>query len=195
MPWYYVGVILVSVPTIFAFQPCIFCRLFGKTSYWAFLNYTFMCVVLNIGWAMCQVSHMSLVPSLSLSRERRDHLNNLRGTNTFIANLMVLIFAAVSFAVIDDERLKYELLCQVSVGCGVLASLFFIYHIQEKALTRACRRLAKEFKRSLAANPTTVSSSNVGSRETFHLVGLKDSPEPKQKINSEVQVAPLDEDP
>lgn len=146
MPWYYVGMLMTGGTFIFMFQPCVFCHFFENSEMWAFTNYAFFGAVVNIGWAMCQVSHMSLVPSISLSRLRRDMLNNLRGNFTFLANLGVLMLAALFFAIIPGAAFKYQLLCFVSVGCGFACSIFFVYNIREKPLTIACRKLAKEYK-------------------------------------------------
>jgi len=55
----------------------------------------------NVGWASLQISHMSLVPSLSSSRIRRDKLNGLRNTFTYVANFVVLCMAFILFIVIE----------------------------------------------------------------------------------------------
>jgi len=43
---------------------------------------------------------MSLVPSLTVSRKKRDILNGLRNTFTYFANLSVLLLALLYFNVI-----------------------------------------------------------------------------------------------
>lgn len=53
------------------------------------------------GWASVQVSHMSLVPSLTVSRKKRDILNGLRNTFTYFANLTVLLLALLYFNIIE----------------------------------------------------------------------------------------------
>ena len=148
MPWYYAGFVLVAVSFTFMFQPCRLCKLFGGSVTVSFLNYALFGAITNIGWAMCQVSHMSLVPSISLSRMRRDMLNNLRSNFTFIANLSVLVLATLYFEVFKDSKVQFQLLTYTTVVGGVVASLFFIYHIREKPLTTACHKLAKQYKRS-----------------------------------------------
>ena len=63
--------------------------------------YVFFPSLSNVGWAATQVSHMSLVPSLTLSRKQRDTLNTLRNTFSYIANVYVLIVAFVIFLVVE----------------------------------------------------------------------------------------------
>lgn len=44
---------------------------------------------------------MSLVPSLTISRKKRDKLNGLRNTFTYFANLTVLLLALLFFSIIE----------------------------------------------------------------------------------------------
>ena len=148
MPWYYSGFVLMAGTLVFMFQPCRLCQLFGESDLMSLLNYGLFGALTNIGWAMCQVSHMSLVPSISLSRTRRDMLNNLRSNFTFIANLSVLVLAAIFFKVFHDNKVEFQILTYTTVTIGMMASLFFIYHIRERPLTIACRKLAKQYRRS-----------------------------------------------
>ena len=63
--------------------------------------YIFFISAWNIGFAAMQVAHMSLVPSLTLSRKTRDELNNQRGTFTYVANFLVLIVALIVFQFLE----------------------------------------------------------------------------------------------
>ena len=139
---YYFGFLTVCISFAFIFLPCSFCSSIEiRLAYYVTFPSLF-----NVGWAACQVSHMSLVPSLTISRVRRDILNNLRNTFTFVANLWVLLFAFFLFAIVDDKHLKFQILAQGTLALGILTSLFFMWTIREKELTRACRKLAKEYR-------------------------------------------------
>jgi len=48
---------------------------------------------------------MSLVPSLTCSRKRRDKLNNLRNTFTFISSFVVLGLGLIIFSVMSQPEL------------------------------------------------------------------------------------------
>lgn len=58
-------------------------------------------------WAFGYIAHISLVPSLTCSRVRRDHLNTLRNTFTFIAQLLLLLIALFFFQIIDDSKQQF----------------------------------------------------------------------------------------
>ena len=65
-PWYIVGLVLVVICFIPLFS--------GFRSESRGIEYAFYIVfpgLFNIGWAALQISHMSLVPSLTCSRKRR----------------------------------------------------------------------------------------------------------------------------
>lgn len=92
----------------------------------------------NIGWAAVQVSNMSLVPSLTCSRKKRDSLNSMRNTFTFVANLTVLFTALVFFQFIDDPVYCFELIAYVSTIIGLGTTAFYLISINEVELSNAC---------------------------------------------------------
>ena len=53
----------------------------------------------NIGWASVQISHMSVVNSLTYSPQKRDKLVAFRNTFTYIANISVLLASLVVFSI------------------------------------------------------------------------------------------------
>jgi len=65
MPWYVVGVILVTI----SFLP-LFIVIHSDDEF-QFIYYVGFGIIFSIGWAAVQISHMSLVPSLTLNRRRR----------------------------------------------------------------------------------------------------------------------------
>ena len=98
-----------------------------------------------------QISHMSLVPSLTISRLKRDTLNNRRNTFTYIANLLVLILAFILFisiryillhsksifinSFVSNPQTIFEVLAIIVTSIGFFTSLFFTIVIDEKYLT------------------------------------------------------------
>jgi Na+/melibiose symporter-like transporter len=69
---------------------------------------------------------MSLVPSLTCSRKRRDKLNNLRNLFTFISNFTVLGIGLLVFSIMSDKKLEYKLITYISLGIGTVAAVFFM---------------------------------------------------------------------
>jgi Na+/melibiose symporter-like transporter len=102
MPWFIFGTLFVI--------PCFM----GIFSYPNFVNdgtfsdnqkriwYTTLPALFNVGWASVQISHMSIVNSLSASNRKRDMLANNRNGFTFGANITVLSFALILFHYCDS---------------------------------------------------------------------------------------------
>lgn len=65
-PWYVFGVVLVAVCYLPIYQSF---RSDSRNAEYAY--YILFPSIFNLGWASLQISHMSLVPSLTCSRRRR----------------------------------------------------------------------------------------------------------------------------
>ncbi len=79
-PWYIGGLVLVF--------SCFIPLFSGFTSESVASEYAFYTIfpgLFNVGWAALQISHMSLVPSLTCSRKRRVHVSPLRISSTTCA--------------------------------------------------------------------------------------------------------------
>lgn len=169
---------MVVVCFYFIFLPCQFCIWFSNTTPVRLLYYILFPSLFNVGWAACQVSHMSLVPSLTISRVRRDILNNLRNTFTFVANFWVLLFAFFLFALVKDGPLKFRILAQGTLVLGASTSIFFMLVIREKKLTRGCRKLAKEYREQFSRIASQISIPRSLTDTEFNCVdSMKQDPE------------------
>lgn len=137
----------MTICFFFIFQECLFCNWFNtENTILKVFYYCFFPAAFNLGWASVQVAHMSLVPSLTLSRKRRDLLNNLRNTFTYIANLFVLVFAFLVFLLLkynlsishlstfSSGFLQFQVLALGSLGLGCLTSFFFLLTVSERKL-------------------------------------------------------------
>jgi len=102
-PWYVIGTLIVIVSYMFIFENCLFLYAFpnGDPNFLKVIYYILFGCLFGIGWAFLQVSHMSLVPSLTTSRIRRDRLNSFRNTFTYLANFAVLGTSLVFFTIIE----------------------------------------------------------------------------------------------
>lgn len=125
---------MVTVCFVFIFQNFNTDNTALRISYYIFFPSMF-----NVGWAAVQVAHMSLVPSLTLSRRTRDKLNNFRNTFTYVANLYVLLLAFFLFLLLDSDYLQFRVLALASLGLGVLTSIFFLVTVNEKKITEGNR--------------------------------------------------------
>ena len=123
-PWYIVGLLLVCAGYIPLYSGFI-----SDSQKTEFFFYVMFGIVYNIGWAALQISHMSLVPSLTCSRKRRDKLNNLRNSFTFAGNLTVLAMGLVIFSIMNNKLLEYKIIAYAALAVGIAASIFFIIRI------------------------------------------------------------------
>ena len=74
--WHLVGVISVLISFPFMFNLCITCE---NTEQWAlFYYYAPFVVIFQFGWAATQISHLSLIPQLTSSKNERVALNAIR---------------------------------------------------------------------------------------------------------------------
>ncbi|CAD8115390.1 unnamed protein product [Paramecium sonneborni] len=118
------------------------------------IYYTVFPAVFNFGWASLQISHMSLVPSLTCSRSRRDKLNSIRNTFQFIAVLIVYATALIFFSLANsaegsDSAQAFQYLSLICVAIGTATSVFFIIQINEPKLTSDCTKYARILLRIL----------------------------------------------
>lgn len=129
MPWYIFGIILV-IPTFL-----------GIFSYPRFINdgdvtrknawYLIMPAVFNIGWASVQISHMSIVNSITMIDKRRDLLINNRNGFTSAANFVILGGALYMFSMISDQIQQFRILCFICLLVGTITSIIYIFFIRE----------------------------------------------------------------
>lgn len=97
------GTLFTFLSYLIIFQDCVLCRISDcyDNNTLKLVNYTLFFSLYNTGWACCQVSHMSLVPSLSVSRMRRDKLNGLRNSFTYISNFTALAIVMIIFSTVE----------------------------------------------------------------------------------------------
>jgi Na+/melibiose symporter-like transporter len=111
IPWYLFGIFIVTVSFLPIFLPLV--KVTTPPDWQDYLYYISFPSLFNVGWAAVQISHMSLVPSLTCSRKRRDLLNGLRSTFSFSANIFVLVTALIFFQFLSSE-FSYTLLAIVN---------------------------------------------------------------------------------
>jgi len=135
--WYILGFISEGISFIMIYRNCFLCSAFNNYSFnMKFFNYALFPALFNVGWAMVEVSHMSLSPMLTCSRSRRDRLNNYRNTFSYISQLIVLLVAFLFFYTIENQLTEFQILSYTVSFLGILTSVFFIYMINEPYLSQ-----------------------------------------------------------
>ena len=78
--WHLVGLVCVLISFPFIFQPCINC---ADSDQWTQLIYfSAFAIVFQFGWASMQISHLSLIPSLTSCQNERTGLTVIRYSMT-----------------------------------------------------------------------------------------------------------------
>jgi len=132
-PWHIFGSIFTLISFLMLLEPCFYCN--SDTAKIA--NSTFFFCLYNVGWAASQVSHMSLVPSLSVSRIRRDKLNNLRNSFTFISNFIGLLSIFLTFSIVENPFRQFFVVSLITGSFGVIATFIFWFGVPEPHLVNS----------------------------------------------------------
>lgn len=134
MPWYILGTCIVPTCFFFIWQDCYICAEGNETALQV-VWYSFFAGAFNIGWAMVQISHMSLTNSLTPVKRRRDVMIGLRTGFTYVANVAVLLLAFIMFKTVDTPKTQFSLLAILTIAVGLLLNVLFIVVIKEVRLS------------------------------------------------------------
>jgi Na+/melibiose symporter-like transporter len=145
-PWYIGGTLLVLLTFTL-----IFVKIIPEDSSDSLtLFYYCLCASLfNIGWASVQVSHMALLPSISLSKKNKDMMNRIRTGFTFLAQTSALLISFFFFWLVDDKIQQYEVLAISCVSLGIITSVIFLFLCRENVLTRNIPLYLENMRNSL----------------------------------------------
>lgn len=154
--WHLIGSILVTLSF-----PLLCYNFFPKTNELptfimkkialsSFVFYLPFIVLFQIGWAIVQISHMSLIPDLSSIQSDRIDMNAIRYFFTIMANIVLysiiwFVFNSDTSAIgeNDSTMILYTSLSLTSIGC--LFSLLFHVFLQEKKENNEDTNVLEEF--------------------------------------------------
>ena len=132
-PWYIGGTILVA----FSFTLIFFSILPSDSSENDKLIYYSVCASLfNIGWAAVQVSHMALLPSITLNKKKKDFMTRIRTGFTFLAQMITLGMSFFFFYLITNKYTQYKALAGTSIIMGLIFSILFLFMCKEAVLAK-----------------------------------------------------------
>ncbi|RZC70761.1 hypothetical protein C5167_033908 [Papaver somniferum] len=135
--WHAAGSILVAISFSSVFGGCIPCDIFGSnSSTMQTVGYSMFAAIFNVGWAVTQVSHMSMVNCITLDSSSRVVLASCRNAFTMVANLSLYAVAlavfhfriAVTKLDIEDQ---YRWIAYVSIFIGCCFVGVFLIGIKE----------------------------------------------------------------
>lgn len=157
-PWYVAGSIIV----VFSFM-LIFVKILpdGFSPTITLIYYITFASLFNIGWAGVQVSHMALVPSLSLNKKNKDLMIRIRTGFTFLAQLIALAISFLFFWLIKDKILQYEVLASSCIIIGIVTTLIFLILCREAVLSKNIPLYLNRMRSSLRDSVSVVDSVKI----------------------------------
>ena len=162
-PWYILGTLIVPVSFFFVFEECYPCKSAsgGSRVVVAIIWYCFFASLFNVGWASIQISHMSLIPSLSPLKETKDKLIGIRNGFTYISNIAVLLVAFLLFKTVDDPQNEFTILSISMLAIGVTINILFILFIDEVGLSKVAHHSYRQLGSLLAAGGVKVEKASI----------------------------------
>jgi len=146
--WFALGNILSLLGIVFLFRISPF-HYYGFSSVYDIIYYSASVIIYSFGYGLTNISHISLIPSLSINRKSKDYMVRLRTGFRFIAQLLAVILSSFFFYLITDKYLTYELQAMFSALLGISFSIFFFVFCREPVLGENLCKYYKEFKNLL----------------------------------------------
>ena len=140
MPWYFFGN-LVTLPCFYLlFNPpdwAIGSENTPDPSVWFFL---IVPGIMNIGQGAIQLSHMSIVNSITYDQKRRDILINMRNSCSYAAGIIVPALSFYMFTHIESDNDQFAYIANICCFMGLITSTYFMFTINEPKLVEDSKR-------------------------------------------------------
>ncbi|KAK9081733.1 hypothetical protein Syun_030779 [Stephania yunnanensis] len=138
--WHGAGSLLVAISFSSVFGGCVLCKVLGtNTPITQTIGYSIFAAIFNIGWAACQVSHMSMVNCITLNPTSRVVLTSCRNAFTMVANLSLYAVALVVFNISKPRssagiKNQYRWIAYLSIFIGSCFVGIFLLGTKEPRL-------------------------------------------------------------
>lgn len=139
--WHAGGSILVAISFSSVFGSCVPCKLMGtNTSTLETVGYSTFAAIFNVGWAVTQVAHMSMVNCMSSNPTSRVSLVSCRNAFTMVANLSLYGIALLIFTLLQSVNVivQYRWIAYVSISIGSCFVVIFLVGTKEPGSIRHC---------------------------------------------------------
>ncbi|KAJ2947918.1 hypothetical protein O0L34_g9709 [Tuta absoluta] len=135
--WHLTGSVLVSITFPLLFVRCWGCwpnTGLAYLSWWMPLYYATLIVFFQIGWAIVQISHLSMIPAISENQHVRAELTSIRYMASVMSSLMVYLVTWIvlratnySSSIGPTDDYKFRDVSLIISGIGVTS--FIMFHI------------------------------------------------------------------
>ncbi|XP_034582092.1 uncharacterized protein [Setaria viridis] len=132
--WHAGGSILVAISFSSVFGSCVPCKLMGtNSSTLETVGYSTFASIFNVGWAVTQVAHMSMVNCMTSSPTSRVSLVSCRNAFTMVANLSLYGIALLIFTLLHSVSVivQYRWIAYVSISIGSCFVVIFLVGTKE----------------------------------------------------------------
>ncbi|KAG0545538.1 hypothetical protein BDA96_02G369800 [Sorghum bicolor] len=139
--WHAGGSILVAISFSSVFGSCVPCKLMGtNSSTLETVGYSTFAAIFNVGWAVTQVAHMSMVNCMSSNPTSRVSLVSCRNAFTMVANLSLYGIALLIFTLLQSVNVlvQYRWIAYVSISLGCCFVVIFLVGTKEPGSIRHC---------------------------------------------------------
>uniref|UniRef100_A0A804QDC7 Major facilitator superfamily protein n=4 Tax=Zea mays TaxID=4577 RepID=A0A804QDC7_MAIZE len=139
--WHAGGSILVAISFSSVFGSCVPCKLMGtNSSTLETVGYSTFATIFNVGWAVTQVAHMSMVNCMSSNPTSRVSLVSCRNAFTMVANLSLYGIALLIFTILQSVNVmfQYRWIAYVSISIGSCFVVIFLVGTKEPGSIRHC---------------------------------------------------------
>ena len=142
IPVYLVSLILLVPPFLFIFWPAPFAVGYDYNNPIPNSEYFFILPsIMLIGQGGMQLTHLSIMNSITYDQRHRDKLINYRNSCAYAAGIFVPAVSFISFSNVKEEFDQYFWIALTCCIVGVPSAVFFIYQIDEPKLVAESRRI------------------------------------------------------
>lgn len=135
--WHLLGCVLVTCTFPLLFVRCWNCWVSNTAEYlkwWMPLYYSVLIIIFQIGWAIVQISHLAIIPSITDSLQIRSELTSIRYMASVISSLTVyfitwIVLRASNYSTFigPADDYKFRNVALIISGIGIVS--FVIFHV------------------------------------------------------------------
>ncbi|KAK3127508.1 hypothetical protein QOZ80_7AG0574330 [Eleusine coracana subsp. coracana] len=140
--WHAGGSVLVAISFSSVFGSCMPCKLTGtNSSTLETVGYSTFAAIFNVGWAVTQVAHMSMVNCITSNPTSRVSLVSCRNAFTMVANLSLYGIALLIFTLLHSVSVivQYRWIAYVSIALGSCFVVIFLFGTKEPGSNTHCQ--------------------------------------------------------
>ena len=137
MPVYFISIFLIFPCFYLTFNPPTFAIGKDPLNPVPYIPFFFIIpTLMNIGQGGMQLSHLSLLNSITYDQRRRDKLINYRNSCAYAAGIVVPAISFFSFTYFSDEFVQYKIISNFCLVLGIITTIFFLWKIDEIKLVK-----------------------------------------------------------